>query len=58
MCEVYRQVAIFAHEEPVRRIVDRISALDLDWINAMHGGTLTRGSLPAYVSALRRQEFA
>lgn len=58
MCEVYRQVGIFAHEEPVRRIVDRLSALDLDWINAMHGGTLTRGALPAYVSALRRQEFA
>jgi flavorubredoxin len=58
MCEVYRQVGIFAHEDPVRRVVDRISALDLDWINAMHGGTLTRGALPAYVSALRRQEFA
>src|SRR5206468_1815522 len=28
MCEVYRQVGIFAHEEPVRRVVDRIAALD------------------------------
>jgi hypothetical protein len=24
----------------------------------MHGGTLTRESLPAYTSALQRQEFA
>lgn len=58
MCEVYRQVGIFAHEQPVRRVVDRINALDLDWIHAMHGGTLTRDGLPAYVSALRQQEFA
>jgi flavorubredoxin len=58
MCEVYRQVGIFAHERPVRRVVDRISALDLDWVHAMHGGTLTRDALPAYVAALRQQEFA
>ncbi len=58
MCGVYRAVGIFAHEQPVRRVVDRIATLDLDWIHAMHGGTLTRASLPYYMAALREQEFA
>jgi flavorubredoxin len=58
MCEVYRRVGIFAHEHPVRQVVDRIEPLDLDWVHAMHGGTLAKKVLPHYVSALRRQEFA
>jgi flavorubredoxin len=58
MVEVYRKVGIFAHENPVRRVVDRIEALDPRWIHAMHGGTLTRESLPAYVAALREKQFA
>lgn len=58
MCEVYRHVGIFAHEAPVRQVVDRIASLDLDWVHAMHGGTLTKDALPHYVSALRTQEFA
>ena len=57
MCEVYRQVGIFAHEAPVRQVVDRIAELDLAWVHAMHGGTLTGEALPYYVSALRTQEF-
>jgi flavorubredoxin len=58
MVDVYRKVGIFAHESPVRRVVDRIEALDPRWIHAMHGGTLTRESLPSYVAALREKEFA
>jgi flavorubredoxin len=58
MCEVYRQVGLFAHEAPVRRVADRLGALDLDWVHAMHGGTLTRQALPSYITALHRQEFA
>src|SRR4029453_6510351 len=58
MCEVYRRTGIFAHEEPVRQVVDRIAGIDLEWINPHHGGTLTRAALPAYIQALRRQEFA
>jgi flavorubredoxin len=58
MCDVYRAVGIFAHERPVRRVVDRLSALDLDWVHSMHGGTLTRAALPPYAAALREQEFA
>lgn len=58
MIGVYRGVGIFAHEDPVRRVVDRIEGLDPDWVFAMHGGTLTRESLPYYVRALREQDFA
>ncbi len=58
MIEVYRGIGIFAHENPVRTVVDRIEALDPRWIHSMHGGTLTGGVLPAYNQALREQEFA
>ncbi len=57
MCGVYRAVGIFAHEDPVRQVVDRIEALDPAWTHAMHGGTLTREALPGYVKALREQDF-
>jgi flavorubredoxin len=58
MCELYRQVGIFAHECPVRTAADRVASLPLNWIHAMHGGTLTGAVLPAYADALRQQEFA
>jgi flavorubredoxin len=58
MCEVYRQVGIFAHESPVRQVVDRIGRLDIDWVHAMHGGSLTGAALPPYVKALQQQEYA
>ncbi|MGH2891122.1 MAG: hypothetical protein ACRDNJ_16005 [Solirubrobacteraceae bacterium] len=58
MCTVYRQSGIFAHEDPVRRIVDRIEALDPSWVHAMHGGTLTKDVLPRYSQALRDHDFA
>jgi flavorubredoxin len=58
MCAVYRAVGIFAHEDPVRRVVDRLEALEPQWIHAMHGGTLTREAMPAFVKALREQPFA
>jgi flavorubredoxin len=57
MCEVYRQVGIFAHEDPVRQVVDRIEELDPAWTFAMHGGSLPREALPGYVRALREQDF-
>jgi flavorubredoxin len=58
MCEVYRRVGIFAHETPVREVVDRIEVLDPEWVHAMHGGTVAREALPYFVRALREQEFA
>ena len=57
MIDVYRGVGIFAHEDPVRAVVDRIEGLDPAWTHAMHGGSLPRETLPAYVRALREQEF-
>jgi flavorubredoxin len=38
MCEYYRQIGIFAHDQPVRDVVDRIGALDPDWITACTAG--------------------
>jgi flavorubredoxin len=58
MLGVYRAVGIFAHENPVRAVVDRIEAADPAWVHAMHGGTLTREALPAFNRALREHEFA
>jgi flavorubredoxin len=58
MCDVYRKVGIFAHEDPVRQVASRIAQLDPAWVHAMHGGTLTRDALPGYLAALRQQEFA
>jgi flavorubredoxin len=58
MCGLYREVGIFAHEGPVRRVVERVEALDPDWVHGMHGGTLTREAFPHYVRALREEPFA
>lgn len=58
MCDVYRNIGIFAHENPVRRVVDRIEGIAPSWVHSMHGGSLTGSVLPAYASALRQQEFA
>jgi flavorubredoxin len=58
MCDVYRGAGIFAHEAPVRRVADRLAALDLEWIHAMHGGTLARSEAGPYFKALREQEYA
>jgi flavorubredoxin len=58
MCGLYREVGIFAHEEPVRSVVDRAEALDPDWVHGMHGGSLTREAFPHYVRALREEPFA
>jgi flavorubredoxin len=57
MCAAYRAFGIFAHEVPVRRVVDRIEELRPEWVHAMHGGTLTGAALPAYIRALREQPF-
>jgi flavorubredoxin len=58
MIEVYRAVGIFAHEKPVRAVVDRIEELDPTWIHAMHGGSLKGEALHSYNRALREEEFA
>ncbi len=58
MCEYYRQIGIFAHEQPVRDVVDRIEALDPHWIHGMHGGSLAREAVPYFTRALREEPFA
>jgi flavorubredoxin len=58
MCEYYRQIGIFAHEDPVRDVVDRIERLDPDWIHGMHGGSLGRETIPHFMRALREEPFA
>jgi flavorubredoxin len=58
MLEVYRMVGIFAAEEPVRAVADRIERLAPDWIHAMHGATIKGEALPYYTTALREHEFA
>lgn len=58
MCRVYRDTGIFAHEAPVRTVVDRIEALRPEWVHAMHGGTVAAAALPDYVRALRELPFA
>jgi flavorubredoxin len=58
MIGLYRAVGIFAHEKPVRDVVDRVEALDPEWIHAMHGGTLGKEVVPRFYRALREQEFA
>jgi flavorubredoxin len=58
MCEYYREIGIFAHEDPVRDVVDRIERLDPDWIHGMHGGSLGRETIPYFTRALREEPFA
>ena len=58
MIEVYRGIGIFAHENPVRTVVDRIEDLEPAWIHAMHGASLKGEALHHYNRALRDEEFA
>lgn len=58
MLEVYRNIGIFAHENPVRAVADRMEALAPDWIHAMHGGTIAGEALPYFTKALRENDFA
>jgi flavorubredoxin len=58
MVDFYRAAGIFAHENPVRSVVDRIEQIAPQWVHAMHGGTLAGDVLPSYAAALREREFA
>jgi flavorubredoxin len=58
MLGLYRGVGIFAHEDPVRAVSERIEGLAPDWIHAMHGGTIAGDSLPYFTRALRDHDFA
>ncbi len=58
MLEAYRLYGIFAHEDPVRAVVRRITDLRPEWIHAMHGATVTGGALAHYSQALLDEQFA
>jgi len=58
MIEAYRGVGIFAHENPVRAVDERITALAPDWIHSMHGGSVAGESLRYFSQALQEREFA
>jgi len=58
MLDLYRAAGIFAHEFPIRHVVDRLEKSELEWIHPMHGGSFRRGELPSYARALRENEFA
>jgi len=58
MLEAYRLYGIFAHEDPVRAVVRRITELRPEWIHAMHGATITGDVLAHYSRALLEEQFA
>jgi flavorubredoxin len=58
MIGLYRGAGIFAHEAPVRIVVDRIAQLNPAWIHPMHGGSLRRDLAARFYHSLRHQSFA
>jgi flavorubredoxin len=58
MLDLYRAAGIFAHELPIRQVVDRIEKLNLVWIHPMHGGSFREKEFGYYTKALRENEFA
>jgi flavorubredoxin len=58
MCSFYRHAGIFASEEPVHALLDRLAPLDLSWAHAMHGGSIPGTALGPFVRALRDRPFA
>jgi flavorubredoxin len=58
MLSLYRGAGIFAHELPVRQVVDRIERLEPAWIHPMHGGSFTGELAPRFYRALREEPFA
>jgi flavorubredoxin len=57
MLGLYRAVGIFAHESPVRQVVDRVDKLDPEWIHPMHGGSFSRELASRFYRALREESF-
>lgn len=58
MIDLYRAAGIFAHELPIRQVVDRVEKMNLAWVHPMHGGSFEQSAFPNYASALRENEFA
>jgi flavorubredoxin len=58
MIDLYRAAGIFAHELPIRQVVDRLEKMDLAWFHPMHGGSFQRPAFANYAKGLRDNEFA
>ena len=58
MLDLYRGAGIFAHELPIRQLVDRVEKMNLAWVHPMHGGSFERSAFTNYATALRDNEFA
>jgi flavorubredoxin len=58
MLATYRAGGIFAHEDPVRQVVERVAQYDPKWIHPMHGGSFERPLAQRFYRALREQPFA
>jgi flavorubredoxin len=58
MLDLYRAAGIFAHEFPIRHVVDRLEKINPAWIHPMHGGSFERTALRYYTAALHDNEFA
>jgi flavorubredoxin len=58
MIGFYRKAGIFAHEAPVRRVVDRVEKTDPAWIHPMHGGSFGRELAPRFYQCLHEERFA
>lgn len=55
MVDAYRNNGIFAHEDPVRAVAERVQHLSPAGIHAMHGATIAGEALPYCTKAPREQ---
>ena len=46
MLDLYRAAGIFAHELPIRQVVDRLENMNLAWVHPMHGGSFEQNAFP------------
>jgi flavorubredoxin len=58
MIDLYRAVGIFASEQPVRRVTERLVKLNPSMVYPMHGACLDSSIFPKYVEAIMKKDFA
>jgi flavorubredoxin len=57
MIDLYRAAGIFAHELPIRQVVDRLEKMNIEWFHPMHGGSFKQAEFATHARALRENEF-
>jgi flavorubredoxin len=58
MIDLYRTAGIFASEQPVRRITERLVKLSPSMVYPMHGACFDNSIFPKYVEAIMKKDFA